>query len=155
MKLRKAKKQDAEQVGRILKESYNISTVEEGKEAFLEEIANNTRYIVAEEDNSIVGLVTWFTHGLPKHGLVELDRIAVLPEYRGNGISRYLFEELINDANKYLLKKNSTLRKLYLMTHADNVRAQTFYKKMGMTYEATLKEQFHPNVDEFVMSRFF
>lgn len=155
MKLRKVNEQDTEQIGRILKESYNISSVEEGKQAFLDELANNTQYIVAEEDNSIVGLVTWLTHGLPKHGLVELDRIAVLPKYRGNGISRDLFEELINDTKNYFAHNNSHLRKLFLMTHADNIRAQTFYKKMGMIHETTIPSHFYANKDEFVMSRYF
>jgi ribosomal protein S18 acetylase RimI-like enzyme len=156
MKLRKACEQDAEQIGKILMESYNICSVEEGKHAFLEEIANNTRYIVAEDDGSrVVGLVTWFTHGLPKHGLVELDRIAVLPEYRRNGISRQLFEELIKDANDYLGKNNAALRKLFLMTHADNLKAQSFYQKMGMQHESTIPSHFYNGLDEFVMSMYF
>jgi ribosomal protein S18 acetylase RimI-like enzyme len=155
MKLRQAYPDDALKVARVLRESYNISSIEEGKQIFLDELAKNIRYIAAENNGIIMGLVSWFTHGLPKHGLVELDRIAVLPECRGKGISKTLFLMLVHEAECYYREHNSRLRKLFLMTHADNTRAQSFYQKMGMKHEATLPSHFYPEKDEFVMSVFF
>ena len=38
MKLRNATKSDAQQVGIVLKECYNIESLEEGKEVFLSEL---------------------------------------------------------------------------------------------------------------------
>jgi RimJ/RimL family protein N-acetyltransferase len=40
------------------------------------------------------------------------------------------------------------------MTHADNLRAQAFYRKMGLQAEATLKDHFYKGKDEIVMSLF-
>ena len=93
-------------------------------------------------------------HGLPKHQLAELDRIAVLKSHQGKGLGKRLFDALIQEASKEYKKHNQTLRKLYLLTHADNEQAQTFYKKLGMQHEATLKAHFYEDKDEFVFSIF-
>ena len=94
-------------------------------------------------------------HGLPKHQLCELDRIAVLPEYRGKGIARQLFNALIKDSKAFYKKNKSKLRKLYLLTHADNIRAHKFYEKLGFKHETTLKYHYYKDKDEYVYSTFF
>ena len=45
-------------------------------------------------------------HGLPKHQLAELDRIALLPECRGKGIAKPLFDALVKDAKQSYKKTN-------------------------------------------------
>jgi ribosomal protein S18 acetylase RimI-like enzyme len=154
MAIRKATINDADGIAVVLKESYNITSVQEGKEAFLMELQKGIKYIVAEEEGKIVGLTTWLMHGLPKHGLAELDRIAVLPDVRGKGTARQLFDALIEDAKKFYEKKGSKFRKLYLLTHASNERAHKFYEKMGMTHESTLKKHYYDKEDEWVYSIF-
>ena len=94
-------------------------------------------------------------HGLPKHQLAELDRIAVLLEYRGKGVARKLFDALIKDAKAFYKKKKSKLRKLYLLTHADNTKAHKFYEKLGFKHEAILKEHYYKDRDEYVYGIFF
>ncbi len=155
MKYRQAKKTDAEGIAIVLKECYNIDSIEEGMQAFEFEAKKGVTYIVAEENDQIVGLVTWFFHGLPKHQLAELDRIAVIPKFRGKGIAHELFHRLIEDANKELNKHNKRLRKVFLMTHASNTRAHKFYEKLGLTHEATLKNHFYEGEDEKIYSGFF
>ena len=155
MKLKKATIKDASGVALVLKESYNIESMDEAKEAFLMELKKGMNYIVAEENGKIIGLTTWIMHGLPKHGLVELDRIAVLPEYRGKGISKELFSALIKGASKEFEKNGKRLRKLFLLTHVSNKRAHQFYEKMGLKHETTLKKHYYDNEDEWVYSRFF
>jgi len=155
MMIRKAKRSDAVQLGVVLKECYTISSLEEGKHVFLSEFGKAINYIVAEETSKIIGFVTWIPHGLPKHGLVELDRIGVLPAHRGNDVAQQLVNALIQEAQTYFEKNASHLRKLYLLTHADNARAQKFYAKMGLSPETTLKSHFYAEKDELVMSRFF
>jgi ribosomal protein S18 acetylase RimI-like enzyme len=155
MKLRNATSKDANGIALVLKSSYNIDSGEEGKEVFLMEMKKGIKYIVAEEDKKILGIVTWKQHGLPKHGLAELDRIAVLPESRGKGISKPLFDALVKDINEEYGKSGKTLRKLFLLTHANNERAHKFYEKLGMKHETTLKEHYYKDVDEWVYSIFF
>lgn len=155
MKIRKGTAKDASGIAVVLKESYNIDSLAEGKDAFLAELKKGMNYIVALENKKIIGLTTWVMHGLPKHGLVELDRIAVLPEYRGKGISKELFSVLIKDASKEFEKNGKELRKLFLLTHASNERAHQFYEKMGLKHEVTLKKHYYNDEDEWVYSMFF
>lgn len=155
MKIRKAVLKDAKGIANVLVKSYNIKDLKEGINVFKNEIRKNHHYIIAEENGKIMGIVTWLMHGLPKHQLCELDRIAVLPEYRGKGVSIKLFDALIEDAKSFYKKNKSKLRKLYLLTHADNERAQRFYEKLGFKHETTLKEHYYKDKDEFVYSVFF
>ena len=152
---RKATHGDAEGVANVLMQSYNIKDIKEGIDVFDNEIKKSFNYIVAEEDKKIIGIVTWIVHGLPKHQLCELDRIAVLPEYMGMGVAQELFNALVKDAKEFYEKHNSKLRKLYLLTHADNIRAHKFYEKIGFKHETTLKQHYYKDKDEFVYSIFF
>ena len=155
MKFRKATLKDAEQIAIVLKECYNIDSVEEGINVFKKETEKRYNYIVGVEDGKVAGIVTWQMHGLPKHQLCELDRIAVMPDFRGKGIAKELFDALIKAANEEYKKHGFKLRKLYILTHADNKRAQSFYEKMGCKHETTLKQHYYKDKDEFVFSRFF
>jgi N-acetylglutamate synthase-like GNAT family acetyltransferase len=155
MNYRKATAKDGKGIATVLKECYNIDSVEEGKAVFKKETAKDYHFIVADDNGKIAGLVTWQMHGLPKHQLCELDRIAVLGTYRGKGIALKLFDALVKDANMAYKKDGFKLRKLYLLTHAANKRAHSFYSKMGMHHETTLKEHFYKDVDEWVYVRFF
>ena len=155
MKIRKATLKDANGISNVLVQSYSIKSLKEGVQVYKSEINRQHIYIVAEENKKIIGIVTWLMHGLPKHQLAELDRIAVLPEQRGKGTAKKLFEALIFDAKSAYRKNNSKLRKLYLLTHADNVRAQKFYEKLGFSHETTLKSHYYHDKDEYVYSMFF
>ena len=155
MKFRKAAPKDAKGIANVLEKSYSIKTIKEGMGVFKTETKKFYNYIVAEEDGKIVGIVTWIVHGLMRHQLCELDRIAVLPECRGKGIAKKLFNALVKDAKAHYKKNNSKLRKLYLLTHADNKRAQKFYEKLGFKHETALKQHYYKNKDEFVYSIFF
>jgi len=153
--IRKATVMDKEMIGIVLKESYNIDSVEEGMKVFEDELSRGIHYIVAIEDDRVVGIVTWYAHGLPKHELAELIKIAVLPEYQGKGVAKELFDGLVNEAKEWYSKRKSKLRKLYLLTHDDNVRAHKFYEKMRFKHETTLKNHYYDGKDERVYSVFF
>ena len=155
MKIRKATSKDAKGIANALVQSYNIKDLKEGINVFKNETKKLHNYIIAEENNKIIGIVTWLMHGLPKHQLCELDRIAILPEYKGKGISRQLFNALVKDAKQFYKKNKSKLRKLYLLTHADNIRAHKFYEKLGFKHETTLKKHYYKNKNEYVYSMFF
>ena len=155
MKIRQAKPLDAKGIANVLVNSYNVKDLNEGISVFKSELAKEQHYLVAEEKGKIIGIVTWLMHGLPKHQLAELDRIAVLPDYRGKGVARPLFEAMINDAKSFYKKHKSRLRKLYILSHYDNIRAHKFYEKLGFAHETTLKSHYYENKDEYVFSRFF
>ena len=155
MKYRKATLKDARGIANVLIKSYNIKSEKEAVNIFKTELRKLHNFIVADDNGKIAGIVTWLIHGLPKHQLAELDRIAVLPEYMGKGVAQNLFKALIKDSKIFYKKNNTKLRKLYLLTHADNKRAHKFYEKIGFKHEATLKQHYYKNKDEYVFSVFF
>src|SRR3989344_1430377 len=155
MKIRKSKPGDAKGIANVLVNSYNVKGLAEGINVFKSESAKQHHWVIAEDKGKVIGIATWIMHGLPKHQLAELDRIAVLPDYRGHGIARPLFDALLKDCKDFYKKNKSKLRKMYILTHYDNVRAHRFYEKLGFTHETTLKSHYYENKDEFVYSRFF
>ena len=152
---RKATLKDANQISLVLMDFYNMKDTNEAFEAFMSEMRKDFHYIVALNDDVIIGLVTWLSHGLPKHGLFELDRICLLSESRGKGIGKGLINELIIDAGKWYKSKGESIRKLYLLTHEDNVDAHIFYEKVGFDHETTLKDHYYKNQNERVYSKLF
>src|SRR3989338_11427033 len=155
MIIRKATEKDAEKSAELLTEFYNMDGLKEAKDTFLNETRKGHHYLVAEEGGKIIGVVTWLMHGLPKHMMAELDRILITKAARGKGLGKKLVDALIKDANEAYGKAGFKLRKLYLLTHADNKEAQEFYEKIGFKHETTLKEHYYKGRDEFVYSRFF
>lgn len=153
MKFRKAKIKDAGKIAKVLTSFYNMR-IGEAKNAFLSELKKGHNFIVAENEE-IIGLASWIAHGLCKHELAELDRIVVNKENRGKRIGEKLVENLIKDAQAYFKKNGFRLRKLYLMSHANNKEAHKFYKKMGFKLEAILKAHYYKGKDEYIFSMFF
>jgi len=153
--LREASYDDKEQIAEVLLDFYNMNDYDEAIKSFTTELEKDFHYLVAEEDGKIIGLVTWLMHGLPKHGLFELDRICILSDARGKGVGRKLVDKLILDARKWYDKEGESIRKLYLLTHEDNKNAHVFYEKVGFAHDATLKDHYYKNQDERVYVIFF
>ena len=153
--LRKAKNTDTNEIAAVLLDFYNMDNVSEAIHAFETELEKDYHYIVALENEKIIGLVTWLIHGMPKHGLFELDRICLLSESRGKGVGKKLVDALINDARCWYEDQGSRIRKLYLLTHEDNTSAHIFYEKVGFTHETTLAGHYYDDKDERVYSIFF
>ena len=153
--LREASYDDKEQIAEVLLDFYNMNDHDEAIKSFTKELEKDFHYLVAEEDGKIIGLVTWLMHGLPKHGLFELDRICILSDARGKGVGRKLVDKLILDAKKWYDKEGESIRKLYLLTHEDNKNAHIFYEKVGFVHDATLKDHYYKNQDERVYVMFF
>ena len=114
IKLKNASRKDAEQVATVMLDFYNMEDELEARNAFISELSKDYKYILAVDKGNIVGLVTWLVHGLPKHGLFELDRICILSESRGRGVGRILVNALIDDARTWYKEQGSKIRKLYL-----------------------------------------
>ena len=153
--LKEANHDDKNQIAEVLLGFYNMNDLDEAINAFLSELDKDFHYIVATENDKIIGLVTWFMHGLPKHGLFELDRICILSSSRGKGVGAKLVNRLVDDARKWYKKMGEDIRKLYILTHEDNINAHAFYEKIGFKHETTLKNHYYDNKDERVYSMFF
>ncbi len=153
--LRKAEEKDSKEIAEILKESYSIKSVEEGLKVFENETKKGWNFILAESEGKVIGLISWAMKGLPRHGLIELDRIAVAKDFRGTGVAKKLFDSIELEAKEFFVSQGSRLRKLFLFTHEDNERAISFYEKMGMEKDALLKNHYYDNKNELVLRKFF
>ena len=140
---RKAEHEDRDQIAGVLLDFYNMENAEEAVRTFETELNKDFHYIVAMENEKIIGLVTWIMHGLPKHGLFELDRICLLSGSRGKGVGKKLIDVLIDDARTWYERNGAVIRKLYLLTHEDNTNAHIFYEKVGFIHETTLKDHYY------------
>ena len=152
---KKATVDDKNDIANVLLDFYNMKDLNEAINAFLSELDKDFHYIVAIEQDKIIGLVTWLMHGLPKHGLFELDRICILSESRSKGVGSKLVNKLVDDAKDWYKKKGGSIRKLYLLTHEDNLNAHLFYEKIGFKHESTLESHYYKGKDERVYSMFF
>ena len=153
--IRKAQNIDAKEIAMVLLDFYNMKNYEEAVHTFQTENDKDYHYIVAIENEKIIGLVTWVMHGLPKHGLFELDRICLLTQSRGKGVGKKLVDTLVNDARLWYEKSGARIRKLYLLTHEDNKSAQVFYEKIGFSHETSLKSHYYKGKDERVYTLYF
>ena len=132
-----------------------MSDIKEAIHTFISEYDKGFHSIVAVKENKIIGLVSWLMHGLPKHGLFKLDRICILVQSRGSGIGSKIVHKLIEDAKVFYDHYGENIRKLYLLTHEDNITAHCFYEKIGFRHETTLKGHYYKEKDERVYSIFY
>ena len=152
--IRSAKEKDAYQIANVLLDFYNMENKDEATKVFINEREKEFHYIVAIENNEILGLRIWLVHGLAKHGLFELDKICILRNSKGKGTGEKLVDALIEDARGWYMDRNEKARKLYLLTHEDNTNAHLFYEKVGFKHETTLKDHYYKNQDERVYTIF-
>lgn len=153
VKYRKADAKDKDGVAVVLQKNYNLKSAKEANDVFAEELSRYN-YIVAEDNGKIIGIACWRVHGLPKHQVAECGRVAVLPEYAGKGIATELFEEIVQDADKFYKTHGTKLRKIYVYVHSSNKKAQEFYLGLGLINEAVLKDHYYEGEDELVYSMF-
>ena len=150
---RKADEKDKEGAAKVLLENYNIKNLEEAKQVFLEELSRY-HYLVSMENGKIVGVACWRPHGLPKHQLAEVGRVAMLTSHTGKGMTTELFGKIVQEADKFYKAHKTKLRKVYVYVHSSNKKAQDFYAKSGLIKEAVLKDHYYKGEDEFVYSMF-
>lgn len=152
---RKGSLNDSEKIAELILQNYNVKTLQDAKDFFEKDLATGTRYIVVEKDAKIVGFVSWREHDRPYHELAELHAIAIDDSLKGKGLSKLLFDKLVQEMNEFYAGFGNSLRKLYLMTHANNARAIRFYEKMGFKKEAVIPNHYYDGVNELVLSMYF
>ena len=105
---------------------------------------------VAEVNNQIVGYIIWAQKsGFRAEAVLELEQLAVSPQFQGQGIGRNLIEKSLPLVKEELAKKNSTLKHIMVTTRADN-HAQELYKStLGAEVEATISNLY--SADEVLM----
>jgi GNAT superfamily N-acetyltransferase len=89
------------------------------------------KLLVAEMDNKIVGIAVYFIkYSTWKGKGIYLDDLLVTEEYRGKGIGKKLFDEVIDEAKKINAKQ------MHWQVLDWNTPAIDFYKKYGASIDA-------------------
>ena len=107
---------------------------------FMDELKNPLSVLlVAEQDNVILGfIIAWIVHDD-----IQLNNIAVLPDYRRQGIAKALIKEIValfQDAKKIILEVNV------------NNSAKQFYEKLGFIITGKRKS-YYGNDDAYLMEK--
>lgn len=99
-------------------------------------------WLVLEEEGDIRGYCVFRVIG----GEGELLRIAILPEFRGRGLSKKLMDQMV----EYSRKKN--VHTIYLEVRESNIKARNLYKSYGFSEESIRKNYYrHPCENAVIM----
>jgi ribosomal-protein-alanine N-acetyltransferase len=116
----------------------------EAKERLKQQIEDvNTIFLVADEDEEIIGLVQGRTYA----GVFHLGFLGVRKKYRGRGIGEGLLNRFIDEA------RNRGSRKVWLHTSPRLLPAIKLYVKRGFVPEGFLRKHFH-GLDFIIYSKF-
>lgn len=129
MEIRKVRLEDLDEVFEVLNELYdNKIKYDIFSKIYKEKLENiNSYYIVAVEDNKIIGvLISEITHQLHRTKKSSfIEDLVVKKDYRNKGIGQLLIQEAIKYA------KQIDCEVIELTCYIDNENAHRFYKRNG------------------------
>lgn len=105
---------------------------------------------VAEIDKAIVAYIIWAQKsGFRPECVLELDQIAVHPDFHKQGIGTVLITKSLPLVKAQLVNQNSTLKHIMLSTRTDNQAQQLYRKTIGADVEAVINNLY--SADEVIM----
>ena len=128
---------DVEEVTKVEEASFSIPWT---KEAFMNEMLRNEQaiYFVAVHEKRVIGFVgVW---KIVDEG--HITNIAVLPEFRGQGIGQKLLTQLVAYANE------QDLIGLTLEVRVSNIGAQKLYEQFGFQQAGRRKRYYQDNNED-------
>lgn len=151
MKIRPLQQQDIENTARVHKAAFarqkmSNEWIKSNSKAF-----PRIQYYVAEnQDKEIVGYIHWSQKsGFRREVVLELEQLAVVPQYHGKGIGTKLIKESLPQVNCQLATRGAAIKHIIVTTRSDN-HAQKLYKKtIGAEVEATISNLY--SADEVFM----
>jgi ribosomal protein S18 acetylase RimI-like enzyme len=94
---------------------------------------------VAEKEGEILGYIIWIQKsGFRPQAVIELEQLAVSPNFQNQGVGRQLITESLTLVNNHLSINGSTLKHILVTTRADNVAQQLYKSTLGAEIEATI-----------------
>jgi ribosomal protein S18 acetylase RimI-like enzyme len=112
------------------------------------------QYFILKKENKILGYILWkFLGGWRKESVLELEQIAIVPEYHGCGFASKLIKESLTQLKKYLKKENRKLKSV-LVTTGTKQKARKLYEKV-LKVKCTAKIKGLFDSDEIILLRRF
>lgn len=94
---------------------------------------------VAEKEGEILGYIIWIQKsGFRPQAVIELEQLAVSPNFQNQGVGRQLITESLTLVNNHLSITGSTLKHILVTTRADNFAQQLYKSTLGAEIEATI-----------------
>ena len=110
------------------------------------------RYFVAcdEETDHICGFVLWSEKsGFREEVVLELEQIAVLPDYQGRGIGEILIRKSLPMVKDQIQERGVQLKAVLVTTRVDNYAQRLYRKTLGAEVEAVISNLY--SADEVIM----
>jgi hypothetical protein len=146
---------DHEAIARLLLKKYHFASLEAARDAVDGESRHQHIRISVKSDGEVIGIIAWRPQGAAYHGIMEVTRLAVRSDQPNPiEIKEILFDTAIAEADQYFHNRDSRLRKVFSLIHADNRHLKSFFANKGMQQEAILKSHYRVGVDELVYSMF-
>ncbi len=90
-------------------------------------------------ENSIAGYIFWAQKsGIRPSAVLELDQIAVLPNFRNMGYGEHLIRESLAMVNEGLSANGQSVKSLLVSTRADNDAQRLYTKALGAKVVASI-----------------
>lgn len=109
-----------------------------------------TLCFIAESKGEIVGYIVWAQKsGFRPEAILELEQIAILPDFQNNGFGQRLIEQSLNLVKSHLANRGSIVKHILVSTRADNHAQKLYRKVLGAEVEATISNLY--SADEVFM----
>ena len=108
------------------------------------------QFYIAVLDGEVLGFIHWTQKsGFRAQVVLELEQIAVHPNWHGRGIGTTLIKESIPLVKTKLAEKGAILKHIIVTTRADNGAQRIYKKELGAEIEATITNLY--SADEVIM----
>ncbi|WP_221885487.1 GNAT family N-acetyltransferase [Vreelandella populi] len=87
--------------------------------------------------------------GFRPEAVLELEQLAVMPDFQGNGVGRQLIIDSLPLVKKQLALKNSVLKSVLVSTRADNHAQKLYRNTLGAEVVARISNLY--SADEVLM----
>jgi ribosomal protein S18 acetylase RimI-like enzyme len=112
--------------------------------------APKTFCYVACTEASCIGYIIWSQKaGFRPSVVLELEQIAVSPNFQGNGIGKTLITDTLPDVIGKLQEQGAALKHIMVTTRVDNYAQRLYRNVLGAEVEATLANLY--SADEVIM----
>ena len=108
------------------------------------------QYYVADIEGRLVGYIQWIQKsGFRSKVILELEQMAVLPEFRNKGIGKSLISKSLPLIKHHLEINDAKLKHVIVTTRADNNAQDLYSKVLGAKVVATISSLY--SADEVIM----
>ena len=140
---------------RVLLQNLYIEEIENHPErasAFAEALIVKFKTLLAFQNSTVCGSLSWDSRGGYEDGVIELASIGINELFQRQGIASRLVEQMIMDAKAFYASKGYRLRSIILFMEGKNDGARKFYSTIGFKQVARIPK-LYPHDDAAIWVR--